>query len=57
MNPIDLDDLKRRLRSAQIASCSCGTKTPDIAYHAATCRYRLFREAELVVARLIALKE
>ena len=54
---IDLNDLKRRFQSAQIASCSCRTKTPDIAHHAQHCRYRLFVEAEWVVDQLIKLQD
>lgn len=29
-----------------VASCDCGTKTPDIAYHKPGCRYRLIRERD-----------
>ena len=35
-----------RLAIAQVASCSCYTKTPAIQYHDEMCRYRLFNEAE-----------
>lgn len=36
----------RAVRFAQMASCTCLTKTPDIQYHKADCRYRLFAEIE-----------
>lgn len=29
----------RSLVAASIGSCSCGTKTPEMAYHLADCRY------------------
>lgn len=39
--------LVERLLEAQVASCSCLTKTPDVQYHNPACRYRLFHEAEM----------
>ncbi|WP_434717055.1 hypothetical protein P5X00_36520 [Paraburkholderia sp. A2RO-4L] len=34
------------VRMAQMAACTCLTKTPDIQYHAEDCRYRLLAEIE-----------
>ncbi|MBK3780308.1 hypothetical protein G3A43_08560 [Paraburkholderia aspalathi] len=36
----------RALRFAQIAGCTCLTKTPEIEYHKPDCRYRVFAEVE-----------
>ena len=41
-----------RLFEAQVAGCSCMTKTPDIQYHSATCHYRLHEEALQEIERL-----
>lgn len=42
----DSRSLVERLREAQVGSCSCQTKTPDLEHHRPDCRYRLFVEAE-----------
>lgn len=34
-----------RLEDAQVGSCSCLTKSPDVEHHHTTCRFRLFAEA------------
>lgn len=41
----NLRSLSERLLDAQIASCSCLTKTPEHQHHDPMCRYRLFYEA------------
>lgn len=49
------NDLIRRgdalavLMKAQIASCTCLTKTPDPDWHREGCRYRILREAEAMI--------
>jgi hypothetical protein len=40
-----VEPLKTRLLLAGVASCTCGTKTPDIVYHAPACRFRVIWEA------------
>lgn len=50
-----MEDLQRRLMRAQIASCTCRTKTPDIQYHDTDCRYRVLAEAQHAI-RLCAEK-
>jgi hypothetical protein len=42
-------EIFKRLTRLQTAGCTCQTKTPDIAYHDANCRYRLAREVELLL--------
>jgi hypothetical protein len=37
--------LSTRLLSRTVASCECGTKTPDHMWHEPTCLYRLLMEA------------
>lgn len=34
-----------KLRMAQVSSCSCLTKTPEVSWHDAACRYRAIAEA------------
>ena len=46
-------DLLKRLQTAQIASCTCGTKTPVADYHAPDCIYRILYESEQVIRRAI----
>lgn len=43
--PNEKRSLVDRLFEAQVASCSCQTKTPEIRYHDPMCHYRLFAEA------------
>lgn len=43
--------LADRLFDAQVASCSCLTKTPAHEYHDPMCRYRLFYEAWRALSR------
>lgn len=38
-------DLLHRMDLAMLGSCTCVTKTPDIAFHDEKCRYRVLREA------------
>jgi hypothetical protein len=38
------DLLKFKLDLLQVASCTCGTKTPEAKYHTDSCRYRLICE-------------
>lgn len=40
------NNLFRRLSQAQVAACTCMTKTPDIEYHDELCHFRLFRECQ-----------
>ena len=40
------DTLRDKLLRAQIGSCSCDTKTPELSYHDPSCRYRLLCEVE-----------
>ncbi|UTC29756.1 hypothetical protein BAJUN_01260 [Bajunvirus bajun] len=50
--PTHGDDLKlvqRLLVTAQVASCTCCTKTPEIAFHDETCTYRLVVEASHLI--------
>lgn len=35
-----------------VASCTCGTKPPDIQHHASDCKYRLIVEAERALEML-----
>lgn len=37
--------LLSRIVAAECASCNCDTKTHEIKYHYATCRYRVLSEA------------
>jgi hypothetical protein len=37
-------DIEKKLFLLRSAGCSCMTKTPDIAYHAVYCQYRLATE-------------
>lgn len=37
--------LIQKLMLAQIGSCTCLTKTPEVSWHDATCRYRVLAEA------------
>lgn len=41
----DVEPLKMRLLKATIGSCSCDTKTHELAYHDPMCHFRLFSEA------------
>lgn len=49
-----------QIRLAQIGSCTCGTKTPDVGFHATGCRYRILDQLVFdlfsitVKARMIA---
>lgn len=45
------DDLLSRLRVAQVASCTCLTKTPVVDYHSPACLYRILDEAHTVIKR------
>lgn len=53
------DDLIRRgdalavLMKAQVASCTCLTKTPDPDWHREGCRYRILREAEAMIEHVL----
>ena len=40
-----VNDLKARLLSASIGSCTCLTKTPEVKYHSTMCTYRLHKES------------
>lgn len=42
--------LLRRMDAAMLGSCTCVTKTPDIAFHDEKCRYRVLSEASAVIA-------
>jgi len=48
----DTTQLLRRLVSAQVAGCTCMTKTPELRYHAEDCHYRLFAEAHAAISEL-----
>jgi hypothetical protein len=46
-NALVSDDLlKFKLDLLQVASCTCGTKTPEAKYHTDSCRYRLICEIQ-----------
>lgn len=45
-------NLINRLHAATVASCTCMTKTPDIAFHAINCMYRVLVEAVAEITRL-----
>lgn len=51
--PNEVSHLRSRLLAAQVASCSCMTKTPAIAHHAPDCRYRLFAEARRTIGEIL----
>lgn len=40
----------REVRLAQVAACTCATKTPDIGRHRQDCRYRVFAEVERFIS-------
>lgn len=42
---ICLERATKTIAVATVASCECGTKTPDPAFHNETCRYRRLEEA------------
>lgn len=44
-----LDALEGRLIKASVASCTCGTKTPDNRFHAEDCHWRAIIEAYDVI--------
>ena len=39
------EELIQRLWEASVGGCECLTKTPEIQYHAPTCKFRLFQES------------
>ena len=41
-----------RLAMAQVASCTCETKTPEIRHHDEMCHFRLFSEAYAALSPL-----
>jgi hypothetical protein len=43
-SPTSQEDRDERWVLSRVASCTCMTKTPELAYHAATCRYRVLTE-------------
>jgi hypothetical protein len=45
-------DLIMRLASAEVAGCTCLTKTGEIKHHATMCHYRLFNEARDEIVKL-----
>jgi hypothetical protein len=47
---VNLDTLAMRIFSAQLGSCTCMTKAPDLQYHSQGCRYRVLAECSVVVA-------
>ena len=51
MNTLDL------IRSAQVGSCTCGTKTPETGFHAAECRYRILDSIALTVFNINRIAE
>lgn len=50
-------DLRTRLKLAQTGSCTCGTKTDDIAFHNPTCPYRVLNEAAAVLDDALAIAD
>ena len=46
---IDPKEVSAKLQLATLASCSCLTKTPEIAYHEPHCRYRVLAEAKILI--------
>ena len=49
----DPGDLLHRLDMATLASCTCLTKTDQVEFHNPMCRYRLLREAAMVIRRFM----
>lgn len=49
--PSNERSLLDRLLDAQVTSCSCLTKSPEVQYHDPMCRYRLFDEAHRTLSR------
>lgn len=43
---LDVEDIRARLISATIASCTCNTKSHHVEAHDETCMYRLLSDAE-----------
>lgn len=54
MNEI-ISQVRQKLRLLTIASCECGTKTPEPQHHDDNCGYRLVKEADALLAGLAAL--
>ena len=44
-----LDDIYTRILIAQIGSCGCMTKTPNVRYHKQDCTYRVLSEAAIEI--------
>lgn len=40
-----MNSLRQRMFEAQVASCTCVTKTPEVSYHREDCTYRILNEA------------
>lgn len=48
----EVEPLSLRLAVAEVASCSCDTKTDDPRYHEGRCLYRVLRDARAEIERL-----
>ena len=48
----EVEPLSLRLAVAEVASCSCDTKTDDPRYHEGRCLYRVLRDARAGIERL-----
>jgi hypothetical protein len=44
-----LDELHLAAISASISACDCGTKTPELKFHARSCRYRVLLTQDSVI--------
>ncbi|PNG50269.1 hypothetical protein WDL1P1_00316 (plasmid) [Variovorax sp. WDL1] len=50
MQRADRTEIHKRLTRLQTGGCTCMTKTPVLAYHSESCRYRLASEVDLLLA-------
>ena len=52
IDPDEKEKLLKKIRRNMVASCKCGTKTPDVEYHDDDCLYRVLSESYSIIENI-----